>query len=309
MPQDPKNEDEGIAPDSSNHISTIQGCDYGSGLPPVFTLAQSPQFPAPQNLPPKEKWWKDRKFILECLGFLVLLVYTIFSGLQWHEIKRTNGLTQDALKGSDKALSQTLEKLQGQIVAMNGLVAQTGIQAAQTTVLATAAGKEAEASKIMAENAAKQAVIARNSERLMEAELLPFISLQLMDLAEPIVPGKKTKVANNFINEGGTIAFEVQNLSTSSSIVDGSDPPFVFEAPTGSRANISAKGTFDGDIYIGPQTPEQIAQIKLGIRKVYVVGKIIYTDFLHTEHHTFYCMVLDPHTGKMNGCKNQGKSD
>jgi len=46
-----------------------------------------------------------------------LIIYTIFSVLQWAQIRWTNRLTREALNGSDKALAQTIERLDRQIAA------------------------------------------------------------------------------------------------------------------------------------------------------------------------------------------------
>jgi hypothetical protein len=55
------------------------------------------------------------KLGIEVLGLLVLIVYTIFSALQWAQMRSTNRLTKEALKGSDIALQQTLAKMQEQV--------------------------------------------------------------------------------------------------------------------------------------------------------------------------------------------------
>jgi hypothetical protein len=58
-----------------------------------------------------------------------LIVYTVFSVLQWAQIRWTNRLTREALNGSDSALKQTLEKLQSQINQMSRLADNAGKQA------------------------------------------------------------------------------------------------------------------------------------------------------------------------------------
>ena len=48
--------------------------------------------------PPQDECWKDRRFRLEVLAFILLAAYTISSWLQWYEIRRTNNLTTKALE-------------------------------------------------------------------------------------------------------------------------------------------------------------------------------------------------------------------
>ena len=49
---------------------------------------------------------------------------------QLREMRHTNELTQQALNGSDITLSQTLEKMQGQITQMSRVADQAAVQAA-----------------------------------------------------------------------------------------------------------------------------------------------------------------------------------
>jgi hypothetical protein len=106
-----------------DNVPAKTGNDADAGLPPVVAPSQPPQAPAPQSPTPEnsEKWWKDKKFVLECLGFVVLCGYTWFACLQWLQIRYTNGLTARALDGNDKTLSLTLGKMQGQTDATNRL--------------------------------------------------------------------------------------------------------------------------------------------------------------------------------------------
>jgi|SRR5882672_1529792 len=146
-------------------------------------------------------------------------------------------------------------------------------------------------------------------EYSMRMQLRSYVYPRFMNLAEPIVPNKITKIANGYENGGNTPAFNVSSLATTESIVDGSNPKFIFKALTGSKASIAPRGTFDEQVFIGPQTPTQIAQIRTGKRKIYVVGRITYSDVFNTAHHTEYCMMLVPETGEFVGCPYQGKSD
>jgi hypothetical protein len=87
-------------------------------------------------------WWnqtdltKRIEISISALGVLVLIAYTVFSALQWAQIRYTNSLTARALDGSGDSLNKTLAKMQGQIDAMNTLATNAGTQATQTTNLA-----------------------------------------------------------------------------------------------------------------------------------------------------------------------------
>jgi hypothetical protein len=99
---------------------------------------QTPPTPA-TNPPPSEKpckWRENTKLILEIIGLAVLIVYTVFSGLQWAQIRWTNRLTREALNGSNVALQQTLDKMQQQITQMSRMADNTRIQATNTDTLA-----------------------------------------------------------------------------------------------------------------------------------------------------------------------------
>jgi hypothetical protein len=75
--------------------------------------------------PPAKKpcnWLDITKSGLEILGLVTLIVYTVFSGLQWAQMRRTNRLTKEALNASDTSLQQTLGKMQEQVDAANKAV-------------------------------------------------------------------------------------------------------------------------------------------------------------------------------------------
>jgi hypothetical protein len=67
------------------------------------------------------KWRDNIKLVLEISGLLILLIYTVFSGLQWAQIRLTNRLTKEALGDNSQSLNQTLGKMQLQADAMNRL--------------------------------------------------------------------------------------------------------------------------------------------------------------------------------------------
>lgn len=276
--------------------------------PPQLTdnLHQDNQCEAtsPEGKPRSEKNWSNR------IGVATLLINTFICIIYWGQLRQMKKATEAATQASQTA-SATLQEM------------KTGSGATDTHRLAVAAGEQAEASIVYAQAAKveatnsgnlaastlKQVGIAERSERILEAELMPYVLPVNMDLAEPLVTGKPIRIANNFINEGGTVAFDVQSLTTTEIRPPGQDPVFEFKSTTGSRASIGAKNTFDSMIFIPPRTQMQLDWIFRGLAVVYVVGEIQYSDIFHRLHHTQYCMVLDPRSGRFNGCKYQGKSD
>jgi hypothetical protein len=168
------------------------------------------------------------------ISVATLLINTFIGLIYFGQLREMRKAT-DAATQASKTAAATLQEMKtgGGATDTHTLAQQAITQAAQMVVLAAATSKQADASKTIAENAVMQSKVASKSEQFLEAQLLPYISMLYMDLAEPITPNKLTKVTNRFMNEGGTVAFDVQNLSTSHSIVDGSDPPFIFKVLTG----------------------------------------------------------------------------
>lgn len=100
----------------------------------------------PPQIPPSKqpsKWRDNVKLATE----IAVIVYTVFSGLQLHEINRTNQLTTRALNDSDKALNQTLTKMQGQIDVANSLYGEAQKQTLQVTKTASEAHASVEQAK------------------------------------------------------------------------------------------------------------------------------------------------------------------
>lgn len=160
-----------------------------------------------------------------------------------------------------------------------------------------------------AQSAATQATIARRNQAVLEAQLAPFIVMTHMDLAEPLVPGKPIRILNDFINTGGSPAFDVQNLQHFQIVPPGQPPAFDVHEVSGSRATIGSKETFDSPLFLPARTQEQVDWIRRGLAKVYVVGKVLYTDTSGKVHHLQYCRLLDPTTGGFNGCKIPEQND
>jgi len=167
-----------LEPDAENHpaytsddIRTNEGNDGGTGLPPVITPPNPPQPPGTPNQPADDtdRWWNDRKYVLELCGFIVLFLYTIFAGLQWWHIRWANTMMREALSGNNSSLQQTLDRMTWQIKETHEIAKQTLAQATQTTKLATdthelavQAKNQADASKTIATDAGTQAQAASN---------------------------------------------------------------------------------------------------------------------------------------------------
>lgn len=128
--QEPQSENNTTEP--GDQVAHDQSGDGNSGLPPTSAVMQPPQPPEPQSQPPRETGWRENVTLgIEALGLTALVVYTVFSILQWAQIRYTNQLTARALDGSDKSLTQTLAKMQGQTDATNKLATQAKTQADQ----------------------------------------------------------------------------------------------------------------------------------------------------------------------------------
>lgn len=214
-----------------------------------------------------------------------------------------------AIIWQDIIASETLRELQRQYPELKksanaaqsaATIAKDALQSSDASASSTIAEMQKQ-SKAMQDNV-------RDYEDATRKELQPYVFLQRMDLAEPILPYRLTPTLNSFINSGNTPAFNLQHLIRSDSVVDGSGPKFTFMVITGSKGAIAPKGTFDGDINIVQMTPTQVAQVYAGTRIVYVTGRITYTDVFKKTHQLEYCMMLTPKDGKMIACREQGKS-
>jgi hypothetical protein len=163
MPSDPD------AENNSTNTGDDKPQDQPIGGSPITPISLGPpcpsQTPSPPCQPPDhhERWWQDRKYVLELVGLIVLVAYTVFAGLQWWHIRWTNRMTREALDGSNSALQQTLDRMVWQIQETHEIAKQSLTQAQQTTKIATdthdlaiAAGKQADAAKRLAELTAKQ---------------------------------------------------------------------------------------------------------------------------------------------------------
>jgi hypothetical protein len=87
-----------------------------SSQPTVARLSQPPSLgPQGPALGETGGWRKNIQLGIEIVGLVILITYTIFSCLQWRQIRWTNRLTKEALDGNNTSLTKTLEKMQAQI--------------------------------------------------------------------------------------------------------------------------------------------------------------------------------------------------
>jgi len=162
--------------ETADHESGDEGRQPPGELPPGANALQ-PAPPPPANSPPNQEHEDRRENVklgLEIFGLAALIVYTVFSVLQWAQIRWTNRLTREALNGSDSALRQTLEKMQFQINQMSRLADNAGRQADRTQDLANRTQDQARASQKTA-NAAKSA--ADTAARQLEIAQRPWLSI------------------------------------------------------------------------------------------------------------------------------------
>jgi hypothetical protein len=113
----PEFQSEDDPPGTEDEESAGEGGKPPAGVTSVPCSPQPPPPPQAGTEPAKEpgKWKENLKLGIELVGLAAIITYTVFSILQWAQIRYTNRLTARALDSSDKALSETLTKMQGQI--------------------------------------------------------------------------------------------------------------------------------------------------------------------------------------------------
>jgi hypothetical protein len=152
-----------------NAESETANKDDGSGsqLPPVIRSPDSPP-PPPSGSAAYQKPYERRdntKLVLEILGVLILIIYTVFTALQWSQIRWTNRLTHQALSDNGDALAKTLIKMQGQIDT-------AGRQADRTKDLADRMKDQADQTKVIATQARFSAETAKEVLHVSERAIL-----------------------------------------------------------------------------------------------------------------------------------------
>jgi hypothetical protein len=239
-------------------------------------------------------------FVQASLAVIAVFALCIYQG----QLKAMMGQL-DQMKSASAQTAKLLDLYKEQL-------AQLTKQAGDTHDLAVAAGKQAAASKQAAKSSLIQAITAQKSEALLAAQIMPNVILQKLELTEPLSSDHPVQVMNTYINEGGSVAYDVQARSTQQSIIDGSAPVWEFKEISGSTVSVPAQNTFNNpDMFVPPIPPIQLAQIHDGSRKFYILGEVIYSDFTHKIHHNFYCgeLVLNSPIGYFRGCKYTKPSD
>ncbi len=167
---------------------------------------------------PKRGGIKIASFILNCLGFVVLCIYTLYTRAQWLQIRYTNTLTARALDGSDKTLQRTLDKMQGQIDATNRLYTEAQKLTAQALVMATNSGVQSSASK----RASRAAESAANTA----VETLHVTERAYIAIDEPTIDVQQKVVTLPIFNVGHIASGEVQ-VVVHQAITNVTNPPSV----------------------------------------------------------------------------------
>jgi hypothetical protein len=176
----------------------------------------------------------------------------------------------------------------------------------RSDVLAERAGEQAAASQQMADAARKTAESAQRQEALLEAQVMPSIVIQNIDVDEPLTFGKK--IANHFANVGNTTAFHLIARSRSEVLPQGQAPNFKFIEVTGSESNLGPNERFDENLTVPYMTEEQFAGVAHRTQTLYISGIFMYSDFKQINHTTYYCMMWEAVRKQFIGCRNQPKS-
>ncbi len=174
---------EGDPPDTSGQESAYEGSKAPPSLPPRNSPPQPPPPPEAGNNPAAKgsDWRNNIKLGVECIGLVALIVYTVFSVLQWAQIRWTNRLTREALDGSNSTLSQTLTKMQAQTDATNRLYQEAQKQTASAATMAKnsgiqakANGRSADAAKSAADTAKETLLVSERAYIRLEGPTLDF---------------------------------------------------------------------------------------------------------------------------------------
>lgn len=168
----------------------------GNKLPTI--QPQSPPSTPPPNEEPS-KWRENTELGLTIGGLVVVIAYTIFSGLQWAQIRWTNRLTREALDGNGIALQQTLTKLQGQID-------QEGRQADNTHTLADRMKDQADRTKDLADQAKIQ-----SHESTIAADAARSAADTAKDALHVSERAYLTVNSSQFDFDSGTVAIAITN--------------------------------------------------------------------------------------------------
>lgn len=273
-----------------NHAESETASQGGSSdpqLPPAIATPNPP--PSPDSTPtPKEKTYERRenaKLFLEAIGVVLLLVYTVFTALQWSQIRWTNRQTAQALKGSGDALSQTLIKMQGQIDA-------TGRQADRTKDLAD-----------KMEDSVKQATRLANATEIANANSLvadrPWlaITITITDFGSDKTPMKDVTI----INSGKRPAL-ITNFSMGGEHFNNmvENPPY--EKQVEMRQLLVPGTHYDSVVKLfkgGILTAPAFAEFDAGRANFFSYAKVEYTDIgTGKTYYTHTCVQYRPATAE-----------
>jgi hypothetical protein len=233
-------------------------------------------------------WWQRFKkssahtqanIVCTILIMVATIAYSIVAGLQLHEIKRTNDLTQTALNGSSTALSQTLAKMQGQIDAMNKQFPE--IQRSSTAAQTSA--KNAHADFIRDERAWMGVSFGQGNISLADGQ--PF-SVPLTFINTGKTPAKNVEgwIVVGIFDNGERLDFKYRHGHAHYRIHGGT----IF--PNGPMTE-SFQGIKHGKKHAEPIliTPSNRENVSSGRAFLIIHGKIAYTDIFGIKHWTTFC--------------------
>lgn len=290
------NRSENNPADNPEREPPYEGTGAENKLPPIVAPPEPPQAPASTEAPDKEpsKWRENTKLGLEIAGVVILICYTVFTYLQWHQIRRTNDLTKTALDGSKDSLGQTLLKMQGQTDATNRLYGEAQKQTAQATTLATNSGIQAGEAKVAAGAATSAANTAKDalhvSERAYVVIGTPNLEVAKKAISLPVqntghIPSGKVEVV---VHEA---TVDVPNTYTQSNLAAASEIHWsrqvFYTVTSGVPYNIEiATPKMDAD------------KLNSGLQLIIIAGFISYNDgfmdgqqwpfCIHTIYHTIF---------------------
>ena len=203
------NSDGQINPQSETgeHESQNQTPGSRDKLPPIVDSLQPPPSPS-AHAPTGDKrygWRENTKFALEVIGLCVLIAYTVFSCLQWLQIRWTNRLTREALDGNAQSLYQTLNKMQGEIDEIKRLADNAGIQAQKIGSLASYTKRSGDI--------ALEALAAQDR---------PWVGLEKLEQVNEVAIGSSVKMRAWLVNYGHGPALKARLLFSERILCDHS---------------------------------------------------------------------------------------
>jgi|ERR1039457_3080046 hypothetical protein len=223
----------------------------------------------------KQKHWLDYlEAEMAAIGLLVLIAYTIFSCLQWLQIRWTNRLTREALDGSNASLQQTIGKMQEQINQMTRLADNAGRQADRTQDLANRGRDQALATRQSANAATSAASTAKETLHISERAYVTEGNVRIdLDNHIIVVP----------ITNSGHIPSGETGITVHHAIGNGTDPlrpnQWLVSADCGwkhQRVESVAVGT-PYEITI-PISNADKNKVNDGTQQIFVAGFIEYND-------------------------------